>query len=194
MCHVVFFTEDLVIQLIICSLNNLFTNTAYLLGLLEILLTDRLVLEKEIRSFKRLIAHMTLHAARVIVSVVVHHTVPHNLLLANRALLLVRLVTFCTVSIVIFRKEFPIQLLLASMTSEAVLMEHFTKSCTAVIREVSLAVITRSCGFVHRFYCPVPNSCQHVRVAQILTDQTITREAFCGCSWGPDALIWRHPS
>jgi len=51
---------------------------------------------------------MALHTPWVVVRVVVHHTVPHNLFLAHTALLLVGLVTFSTVGIVIFRKELPI--------------------------------------------------------------------------------------
>lgn len=131
--HVVFLAENLVVQLVVCPLNNLFTDTTYLLGLLEILLTDRLVLKKEIRSFKRLIAYMALHTVRVVVRVVVHHAVTHDLLLAYTALLLIGLVTFCTVSVVIFRKELAIQLFLAAMTSEAIFVKNFTKSCATII-------------------------------------------------------------
>jgi len=46
MGQVVFLTENLVVQLIVCPLNNFFAHTAYLLGLLEILLADRLVLKE----------------------------------------------------------------------------------------------------------------------------------------------------
>ena len=51
------------------------------------------------------------------------------------------LVTFSTVGILIFRKELPIQLLLAAVTSKAVLVVHLTKSCAAIVSKVSLAVV-----------------------------------------------------
>ena len=49
--------------------------------------------------------------------------------------------TFSTVGIVVLRKELPIQLLLAAVTSEALFVEDLTKGGAAVICEVSLAVI-----------------------------------------------------
>lgn len=194
MRHVVLLAEHLVIELIVGSLNNFFANSAHLLGLLKILLTDWFILKEKVCISKRLLAYMALHTARVIVGVVVDNAVPNDLLLADAALLLARLVTFSTVGIVVLREELPIQLLLAAVTSEAVLVEDLTKSGTAVIREVSLAVVTTPCGLVHRFYCPISDSCQHVRVAQILTGGPITWQGFCGCSRGPEALIWRQPS
>lgn len=51
------------------------------------------------------------------------------------------LMTFSTVGIVVLRKELPIQLLLAAVTSEALFVEDLTKGGAAVICEVSLAVI-----------------------------------------------------
>lgn len=76
---------------------------------------------------------MALHTPWVVVGVVVHYAVPNNLLLTNTALLLIGLVTFSTVGIVIFRKELPIQLLLASMTSEAILVVNFTECRAAIV-------------------------------------------------------------
>jgi len=76
---------------------------------------------------------MALHTVGVVVRVVVHHTVTHDLLFAYTALLLTSLVTFCTVSVVIFRKEFAIQFFLAAVTSEAILVKNFTKSCAAIV-------------------------------------------------------------
>jgi len=192
--HVVLLAEHLVIELIVGSLNDLIANTANLLCLLKILFTYWFILKEKVCISKRLLAYMALHTAGVVVSVVVDHAVPHDLLLADAALLLARLVTFSAVGIVILRKELPIQLLLASVTSEALLVEDLTKGSTAVICEVPLAVIATPCGFVHSFYCPVSDSCQHVRVAQILTGGAITRQRFSGCSRGPQALIWRQPS
>lgn len=107
---------------------------------------------------------MALHTPWVVVGVVVHYAVPNNLFLANTALLLIGLVTFSTVGIVIFRKELPIQLLLASMTSEAILVVNFTERRAAIVCKVPLAMVATPCGFAHSFYCPISDSCQHVRV------------------------------
>jgi len=131
--HVVLLAENLVIELVVGPLDDLFTYTAYLLGLLEIFLTNWFVLEEEIAPFKRFVTYMALHTVRVIVGLVVHYTVAHYLLLAHTALLLVCLMTFCTESIIIFRKKLPVQFLLATMTSEAILVEHFSKSCATIV-------------------------------------------------------------
>jgi len=192
--HVVLLAEHLVIELIIGSLNHLVANTANLLSFLKILLTDWFILKEKVCISKRLLAYMALHTAGVVVGVVVDHAVPHDLLLADAALLLARLMTFSTVGIVVLRKELPIQLLLAAVTSEALFVEDLTKGGAAVICEVSLAVIATPCRFVHGFYCPISDSCQHVRVGQILTGSPITRQWFSGCSWGPEALVWRQSS
>lgn len=108
---------------------------------------------------------MALHTSWMVVGVVVHYTVPNNLFLTYTALLLIGLVTFSTVGIVIFRKELPIQLLLASMTSEAILVVNFTKCRATIVCKVPLAMVATLCGFAHSFYCPISDSCQHVRVA-----------------------------
>jgi len=100
--HIVLLTEDLLIELVVGPLDDLFTYAAYLLGLLEIFLTNWFVLEEEIAPFKWFITYMALHTIRVIVSLVVHYTVAHYLLLAHTTLLLVCLMTFCTESIIVF--------------------------------------------------------------------------------------------
>jgi len=76
---------------------------------------------------------MALHTPWMVVGFVVLYAVPNNLFLTYTALLLIGLVTFSTVGIVIFRKELPIQLLLTSMTSEALLVVNFTKCGAAIV-------------------------------------------------------------
>jgi len=107
-CQVVGLAVDVVVELVVGPLYHNAAHTAGALGLLEVLLTDRFVLEEEVGVPQGLITDMTLHTGRVVERLVVHHTVPHYLLLADGALLLGVLETFSTVSIVIFRVEFAI--------------------------------------------------------------------------------------
>jgi len=106
--QVVLLTVDIVVELVVCSLYHNAADAASSLGLLEMLLTYRFVLEEQVGVPQRLITDMALHTGRVVESLVVHHTVPDYLLLADGALLLGVLETFSTVSIVIFRVEFPV--------------------------------------------------------------------------------------
>jgi len=107
-CQVVGLAVDVVVELVVGPLYHNAAHAAGALGLLEVLLTDRFVLEEEVGVPQGLITDMTLHTGRVVERLVVHHTVPHYLLLADGALLLGVLETFSTVSIVIFRVEFAI--------------------------------------------------------------------------------------
>ena len=52
------------------------------------------------------------------------------------------LMTFGTESFVIFWKEFPIQLLLTAITSEAFLVKNFSKCCASIFRQLSVAMVT----------------------------------------------------
>jgi len=106
--QVVGLAVDVVVELVVGPLYHNPAHTTGALGLLEVLLTDRFVLEEEVGVPQGLITDMTLHTGRVVERLVVHHTVPHYLLLADGALLLGVLETFSTVSIVIFRVEFAI--------------------------------------------------------------------------------------
>jgi len=107
-CQVVGLAVDVVVELVVGPLYHNAAHAAGALGLLEVLLTDRFVLEEEVGVPQGLITDMTLHTGRVVERLVVHHTVPDYLLLADGALLLGVLETFSTVSIVIFRVEFAI--------------------------------------------------------------------------------------
>lgn len=106
--QVVGLAVDVVVELVVGPLYHNPAHAAGALGLLEVLLTDRFVLEEEVGVPQGLITDMTLHTGRVVERLVVHHTVPDYLLLADGALLLSVLETFSTVSIVIFRVEFAI--------------------------------------------------------------------------------------
>ena len=109
---------------------------------LETLLTDWFVLKEQVRSPEFVIAVVTLHTLWVIVGVIVHHAVPHDLLLAHGARLLVGLVAVGAIGLLIFREEFSIKFLLASVTPEAFFVEDLAKCGAAILYQLSLAVIT----------------------------------------------------
>lgn len=106
--HVVLMAVDLVVELVVGSLYHIAANTATALGLLEMLLADWFVLKEQVCVSQGLLANIALHTARVVEGLVVDDTVPDYLLFTDTALLLGVLETFSTVSIVIFRVEFPI--------------------------------------------------------------------------------------
>lgn len=171
--HVILLAEHLVIQLIIGAFYHLLAHAANLLGLLEIFFANWFVLKEEVGISQWLIADMTLHAAWMIIGIVVHHAVPHYLLFAHTALLLTSLVAFGTKSVFILREELPIEFFLTTVTAEAILVENLPKSSATIIRKIALAVIAGPCRFVHCFYCPVSDSRQDLRVTEILTGWSI---------------------
>lgn len=110
---------------------------------LETFFTDWFVLKEQVRSPKLVIAVVALHALGVVVGVVVHHAVPHDLLLAHGARLLVRLVAVGAIGLLIFGEEFSIKFLLASVTPEAFFVEDLAKRGAAILCQLPFAVITR---------------------------------------------------
>lgn len=99
-------------------------------------------MKEQVRSPKFVIAVVTLHALRMVVGLVVHHAVPHDLLFAHGARLLVGLVAVCAIGLLIFGEELAIKFLLASVTPEAFLVEDLAKCGAAILCELPLAVIT----------------------------------------------------
>ena len=86
---------------------------------------------------------VALHALGVVVGVVVHHAVPHDLLLAHGTRLLVGLVAVGAIGLLIFGEEFSIKFLLASVTPEAFFVEDLAKRGAAILCQLPFAVITR---------------------------------------------------
>jgi len=134
---------------------------------LETFLTDWFVLKEQVRSPKFVIAVVTLHALWVVVGLVVHHAVPHDLLFAHGARLLVGLVAVCAIGLLIFREELPIKFLLASVTPEAFLVEDLAKCGAAILCQLPLAVITTLAWLLDCLDGSVPDPGHHLRVAQV---------------------------
>lgn len=185
MTQVVFLAVHLIVKLVVGSFDLLLADAADLASVLEVLLADRFVLEEEVGVPERLVAHMALHAARVVVGVVIHHAVSHNFLFANTALLLISLVAFGAKRLVILGKELPVQFFLASMTSETLLVVNLSKCCAAIISQIPFAVVTTFGWFAHCFHCPVSYSCQHFRVIQVPAGETFAWKGFGRGSRGP---------
>ena len=99
-------------------------------------------MKEQVRSPKFVVTVVALHAVGVVVGVAVHHAVPHDLLLAHGACLLVGLVAVCAISLLVFGEEFSIKFLLASLTSEAFFVEDLAKRSAAILCQLPLAVIT----------------------------------------------------
>lgn len=157
----------MVIEGVVGALDSLPTLAAVLLGLLEILLADGFVLKEMVAAAELHIAHMALHAVRVVVGLVVDYTVPHDLLLAHTALLRIRLVTLGAVGVVVFCEEFSLQLLATVFTPEAFLVENFAQSSASIFGEGTQATVTVSCRLVNCFHGSVPNFSHHLRVVQV---------------------------
>jgi len=86
--EIVLLAVDLVIELVIFAHDGFLTNTTDSSMRLEILFTDGLVLKEQVGVAQGLVAHVTLHAARVVVGLIVDDTIPGYLLFAHTALLL----------------------------------------------------------------------------------------------------------
>lgn len=85
---VVFLTVDLVIELVVLPHDGLLADTTDSSVNLEISLADGFVLKEKVGVAQGLVANMTLHAARMIVAIIVDDTVPGYLLFAHTTLLL----------------------------------------------------------------------------------------------------------
>lgn len=155
---------------------------------LETLLTDWFVLKEQVRSPEFVIAVVTLHTLWVIVGVVVHHAVPHDLLLAHGARLLVGLVAIGAIGLLIFGEEFSIKFLLASVTPEAFFVEDLAKCGAAILCQLPLAVITTLVRLLDCLDGSVPDPGHHLRVAQVdaaVAGAEVSSEPLGGRGGGP---------
>ena len=82
---------------------------------------------------------------RVVVGVVVHHTVASDLGLAHTALLLPCLVAGAAESFLVLGEEFPVKFLLAAVAAETFLVENLAERGAAVIRQFPAAVVAAAC-------------------------------------------------
>jgi len=112
---------------------------------------------------------MTLHASRMIVSIIVDDTVSNNLLFTNTTLLLSGLKTLGTISMFFLGKEFSVQPLLAPMTSKAFLVINLSKSGAPIFCEFHMTMITKLVALVDCLDCSVSDPRKNLWIRQIIT-------------------------